>query len=259
MTWSSARPPRRSEPSSGSAAVGGNALLTATLTSAASGLGVAGQTVDFKLDGTFVGSATTDGDGVATLAGIPNDDPLGTNPGAVVASFAGSTNYIAAADASGDLVVVASASILGDVGGTASFGGTATLVATLVDLNTTEPIADASITFTLDGIDVGTATTDVAGIATLAGVVTTDGAGTHAGAVAALFAGDATFAASIATGPLVVSQAATTLGDVSGTAVAGGNRHLDGNAQVRHDQPGNRGPGGRLHPRQRPGRFGHDQ
>jgi hypothetical protein len=61
------------------------AILTRTDTSA----GVAGATISFTVDGTPVGSATTDGNGVATL----NYDPSGLTPGfhTVQASFAGQT------------------------------------------------------------------------------------------------------------------------------------------------------------------------
>ena len=59
----------------------------------------------FMLDGTAVGTATTNSDGVATLTGVATSDAVGTDTGGVVASFAGDNNYQAATGASGNLVV----------------------------------------------------------------------------------------------------------------------------------------------------------
>jgi hypothetical protein len=77
---------------SGSGPYGGSGTLTATLTSG--GAGLAGQTVSFQLGGQNVGSATTNGQGVASLsfvglAGISG----GAHPNTVTASFAGSVTY----------------------------------------------------------------------------------------------------------------------------------------------------------------------
>jgi hypothetical protein len=43
------------------------------------------------LDGTSVGTATTDNNGVATLAGVTTSDGVGTDTNGVVASFASDT------------------------------------------------------------------------------------------------------------------------------------------------------------------------
>jgi hypothetical protein len=61
--------------------------------------------VSFTLDGTSVGTATTNTAGVATLTGVSTSDAVGTDTGSVVASFAGDGNYEATANASGNLVV----------------------------------------------------------------------------------------------------------------------------------------------------------
>jgi hypothetical protein len=86
---------------------GGTAVLTATLTSA--GTGVAGKTVSFTLNGSPAGSGATDGSGVATvaaasLAGIG----AGTYPGGVAAAFAGDSDYTSTTGA--DTLTVAKAS-----------------------------------------------------------------------------------------------------------------------------------------------------
>ena len=89
----------------GTATMGGTATLTATLTSSVTNAGASGETVSFTLDGTSVGTAVTDSSGVATLTGVATSDGAGTDTGGVVASFAGDTNYLAAANATGNLVV----------------------------------------------------------------------------------------------------------------------------------------------------------
>jgi hypothetical protein len=93
---------------SGAATYGGTASLTATLTSR--GLPVQNQAVDFTLDGEPVGTATTSGDGVATLDGLDLcGHHVGTFGDVVGAEFAGADigpyDSIRASSASGDLVV----------------------------------------------------------------------------------------------------------------------------------------------------------
>ena len=78
---------------SGTTAFGGPATLMATLTSTVTDLGIAGETIDFTLDGVPVGTAVTDSSGVATLTEVPTSDPAGTDPGGVVANFGGDVNY----------------------------------------------------------------------------------------------------------------------------------------------------------------------
>ena len=78
---------------------GDTTSLTATLTVTAGGAPVAGRTISFTLNGSSVGSATTNGSGVATLnaaslAGIS----AGTYPTGVGASFAGDAGYGASSD-----------------------------------------------------------------------------------------------------------------------------------------------------------------
>ena len=92
------------------------------------------------------------------------------------------------------------------------------MTATLTSTTTSQPVAGETVTFTLDGTSVGTATTDSTGLATLSNVATTDAVGTHTGVVGASFAGTSGFTASNGTGDLVVSPAATSVTTVAGTA-----------------------------------------
>jgi Pectate lyase superfamily protein len=71
---------------------GGTTTLTATLTSG--GAPVGNEPVLFTLNGTAVGSAVTNGNGVATLPGVRlTGIARGTYAGAVAASFAGDADY----------------------------------------------------------------------------------------------------------------------------------------------------------------------
>src|SRR5271157_3735824 len=101
------------------------------------------------------------------------------------------------------------ATTIDNVSGTASFGGTATLTATLNSATGTGLIGKV-VSFTLDGAFAGTAVTDSSGVATLAGVPQSDTAGTDTGGVVASFAGDSTNKLSQNSGDLVVSQSSTT-------------------------------------------------
>src|SRR5271157_4891996 len=101
------------------------------------------------------------------------------------------------------------ATTIDSVSGTATFGGPATLTATLN--SATDPgLGGKVVSFTLDGVFAGTAVTDSSGVATLTGVPQTDTAGTDTGGIVASFAGDSTNLLSQNSGNLVVSQSSTT-------------------------------------------------
>ena len=89
---------------SGTAPAGGPATLTATLISTITDLPLAGQTVSFTLDGTTVGTATTNAAGLATLSSVPTSDSVGTQTADVVASFTAVTDY-QASQGTGNLTV----------------------------------------------------------------------------------------------------------------------------------------------------------
>ncbi len=206
---------------SGTAPFGGPATLTATLTSGTSNTPLSGQTVTFTLDGTSVGTETTDSNGVATLSGVATTDPVGTGSSNVTASFAATTTF-AASTGTGNLVVSAATTSVSAVSATAPFGGSATLTATLTSGSPSIPVANQSVNFTLNGTSVGSATTNSSGVATLTNIPTSAAVGTDTGAVVATFLGTTDYTTSSGTGNLVVSQAATALNSVSGTAPSGG-------------------------------------
>jgi hypothetical protein len=120
---------------------------------------------------------------------------------------------------------------LSAVAGSGVYAGTATLTATLNTAAEAQPLADKTVAFTLEesgaAIAVGSATTDASGLATLPGIALGGlDAGLFAGAVTARFAGDASDAASSASGTLRVSPAPATL-SLGGLAAA-----YDGAAQA---------------------------
>ena len=88
---------------SGAGTYGGTGSLTATLMSGSAP--VSGKAISFTLNGTSVGSATTDAAGVATLGGVSlGSIDAGTQSGAVAASFSGDSGF-SASSGGGSLTV----------------------------------------------------------------------------------------------------------------------------------------------------------
>jgi Bacterial Ig-like domain (group 3)/Calx-beta domain/MBG domain len=105
------------------ATYGGTATLTATLK--ANGVGLPNQLITFTLNGTSVGTATTDSQGHATLSNVPlSGTDAGTYPGAVAAQFSGDLSF-AAATASGQLTLEKATPLLQVSGGTFTYDGQA--------------------------------------------------------------------------------------------------------------------------------------
>jgi uncharacterized delta-60 repeat protein len=94
------------------------------------------------------------------------------------------------------------------VSGSGVYNSTATLTATLTSGS---PVSGKSISFKVNGASVGTATTDVNGVATLPGInIAGRNVGTYPNLVQAIFAGDAGYIGSSSTGTLTINKAATT-------------------------------------------------
>jgi hypothetical protein len=118
-------------------------------------------------------------------------------------------NVEAATAAAQATITVLPQSTLTAVSGAGPYAGTATLTATLVFGPT--PLAGRPVTFSVVSggttTSVGSATTNASGIATLGGVSLADlTAGPYPAAITASFAGDASFAATTATGDLNVNR-----------------------------------------------------
>ena len=94
---------------------------------------------------------------------------------------------------------------------TGTYGGTVNLSATLTQTTGGAAVSGKTISFTLNGSSVGTATTNASGVATLSSASLSGiNAGTYANGVAASFAGDAGFAASNGSNSLTVTPKTVT-------------------------------------------------
>ena len=192
---------------------GAATTLKATLKRTAGGAAVAGAVVTFSVDGSVVGTAVTNGAG---LAGLPYVIPVGAAPGSshpTGAAFSGSGSLTASSGASTLTVSKLATSLsVSSAGGTP--GQTVTFSATLK--SGSAPLSGRTVSFTVDGAAVGTAVTSAAGFATLSYAIPA-GAAASAHALAATFAGDATSLAAVGKGTLTVKSAtALSVANLSG-------------------------------------------
>lgn len=186
--------------------------LSAKLTRNSDGAVLSGLSVTFTL-GSFTSTVATNGSGVAsTTYTIP---AATTAPRALPfkADFAGDANYKASHDY-GQKVSVVKPTTLTVAAVKGAIGAAVTLKATL--LNGKAKIQGATVSFTVDGSPVGSAVTDVAGNASLTGVVVPGPIGGHA--IVATFAGDATYNAATGNGILTATVANTVTAPDSPTA-----------------------------------------
>jgi hypothetical protein len=101
------------------------------------------------------------------------------------------------------------------------FGGTTTLVASLTIAGS--PFAGQQVSFSLNGMPVGTAVTDAAGVALLSGVSLAGiGAGTYATGIQAAYAGDPTHAAATGSATLTIGTLIPVISWASPAAIAHG-------------------------------------
>jgi hypothetical protein len=187
----------------------GNAMLSATLTRAPDGAGVSGRPISFGVDGTTVGSASTNASGTATRSySLPTSMvPGDTKP--VSATFAGDASY---APASGSDVLAAGPylTVLYTLDRTAQIGATTTLRGYLYRQVGSLTLPDKLVTFSVAGTGVGTAVTEATGRASLNWVVA-EGGGAGTRTITASFGGDATYAPSSVNGVLTVQKAPTSI------------------------------------------------
>jgi multimeric flavodoxin WrbA len=187
---------------------GGTVNLSAILTNAQNGNRLNGRTVSFSLNGTSVGSATTDLSGNASLTGVSlGSISVGTYPTGVQASFAGDAGFNPSSGSAQLTVNPATASTsLSVANASGTYGGTVGLSATLTSGGS--GVSGKTIDFTLNGVDVGDSTTNGSGMATLNDVSLSGiDAGFYEDYIGASFAGDSNYAASSGTGNLTVSKA----------------------------------------------------
>ena len=178
---------------------GDSTTLTATLGDTAHNRAVAGEKVDFYVNGDYVGQGTTDSNGIATYTYniIQN---IGTYT--INATFNTTTQY-AASNGADSLRVDATPTNLTVDNLTGNKGANVTLKATLTDTAHNVAISGKSVTFKVNGTTVGTVTTDVNGVATLPYYINLVG-GNYT--VDAIFDADNQYAGSNNTGTLKVPQ-----------------------------------------------------
>ena len=100
--------------------------------------------------------------------------------------------------------------VLSGSSGVGIYGGTTSATATLTSNGA--PVANETISFSLHGVSLGTATNNASGVATLSGIgLSGYNAGTFKSYLAASFVGDSSYASSGATADLVVNQAPLTV------------------------------------------------
>lgn len=182
------------------AKVGATVALNATLTS--SGAAVSGKSIIIKLDGVEVSSspATTDSNGLASVNYTVAEGTVGTHT--IAATFAGDASY-PASSGSGTLTVSKSNTAVAVANISTGAGQTVTLSATLTRTSDNGPLSGKSVSFKEAGSDVGTATTDASGVASINYTVPA-GASSGTQSIGASFAGDANYNAGTGSGTLTI-------------------------------------------------------
>ncbi|MCX6358465.1 MAG: Ig-like domain repeat protein [Armatimonadetes bacterium] len=176
--------------------------LDALLTRSSGAVG--GKQVTLTLDGSSVASPTTGADGHATAAyAIPVDTAPGDH--ALGASFAGDADLLASAG-SAILTVARTDTSLYVPDRTATITDATYLRGYLTRLSDKTRVAGRSLAFAVAGTEVGSATTDATGAASLAWIVT-DGAASRQ--ITATFAGDAAYTGSAGHGALTAQTLST--------------------------------------------------
>jgi len=183
-------------------------ILQGTVTNAATSSPISGATVTAGTS-----STTTDGSGLysfgslapATYTVTASASGFTTGSASVVVTAGVTTtqNFALTASAAATTSLAAGAA-------SGTFGGTTTLSATLTSSGT--GVSGKSISFTLNGNSVGSASTNASGIATLANVSLAGiNVGAYPSGVGASFVGDGSFAGSSGTNSLTIAKASQTI------------------------------------------------
>jgi len=194
---------------------GQSVTFTATASAVAPGAGTPTGTVQFQIDSSDFGSA------VALVSGSANSAPITTLSAGdytVTAVYVADANFNTSTGTL-DLTVSQASTSLSVGSATGKHGGTVDLSATLTSGGLA--LSGQTVVFTLNGTSAGSAATNSSGVATLTGVsIASIGAGTHAGAIGATFAGDTNYSASSGSADLTVSKAGTAWGAIVGGIIA---------------------------------------
>ncbi len=177
---------------------GGSAELKALLRTSPGLVALTGQSITFKVSGTPVGAGITDGTGWAAYTYSVGATSPGSYP--VVAEFAGDTTY-AAGTGTGTLIVQLSPTYMYTINRTVAANGVTYLRGYLRDAALAW-LPGKTVSFKIDGTNVGTAVTDAAGCGSYLYTATV-AVGPHT--IAAAYAGDASNAGSAASATLTVT------------------------------------------------------
>ena len=122
----------------------------------------------------------------------------------------------------GSISVMKYATTVTTTAATGAYGGTITATATLTSTFTSSPVAGETISFSLNNVSLGTATTNSSGVATLNGISLSGyDAGTYTSYLVASFAGDTLYTSGSTAANLTVNPAALTITADSKTMVCG--------------------------------------
>ncbi len=203
-----------------SGSIGKSAPLAATLLSKVGPL--SGMTIDFKVDGTAVASAVTDGAGKAahSLALTP---AIGEGTHVLTALFAGSSPY-GASSATGTLTVTKRATAVFVADRTARVR-TSTVLKAYLFTESNVRLPAKSLEIKLDGVSVTTGETDAEG-GVYAYYAIPDGVGVGVHPLVAAFAGDDAYKPATGSGKLTVTAGELYIWPYSRTARAGASHKL---------------------------------
>ncbi|MCA1592533.1 MAG: MBG domain-containing protein, partial [Acidobacteria bacterium] len=185
----------------------------------------------WKKDGANISNSAAKGISGATtssltLSNVTNKGNTNNDSGTytVVVTSSGSSCGSNSVTSNGAVLSVASQASTGlnTAAAAGAFGGSTSLSATLTSNNSA--LSGATVSFTLNGSSVGSATTDASGVATLSNVsLGSTAAGSYAAGIGASYAGDSSNLASSSTSSLTVNQADTV------TTISGSSFAYDGN------------------------------
>jgi len=180
------------------------------------------KTIHFSLNGTNLGIATTDANGVATKsAGLKTYLPGNYTIG-VQALFAGDDAFNGSLG-SASLQVLKIPTSLTVTPVSAANGSTVDLSATLIKTSESATVQGKTIAFNINGANVGSAVTDAGGVATLAGVsLSGNPAGTYPTGINARFMGDTYLEPCYGSAPLTINVGSGGWAPPSGQGATGG-------------------------------------
>ena len=148
-----------------SGAIGETVKLTATLSRSTDNMKLAGKTVKFKLGSLQLGTAVTDAMGKVEMSYLL-DERLPAGDVTLTTSFAGDDDYVSSTG-SDVLTINKAKSKLTTKSAEGLRGATITLTATLTRVSDGGFLGGRVVRFQLDGVDIGSSTTDANGVANM--------------------------------------------------------------------------------------------